>query len=249
MTFTLPEVHEIEVELDGRRFEGAYYVVLGDLIVNYNGRTSSVALPTRNASEIAIDMLRDLVRLHYVDIEAIPSTLPQDIRLAAHAYLNSFDDVQVVQDLVATFGDSTIGSDVHKRLSWLCVNSLGPIVPCWKMMCDGDEPERTLGELRRWLDDPAHVVDWDLACRPSIAIRNGSVVGDCDACRLEPLARAVASTADYLHTANASSAVAAICSAYGAYAEGCHPQDAPDDFEEWVVFSVLSNSYECTPVD
>lgn len=244
MAFTLPEVHEIEAVIDGRRFEGAYYFVLGDLIVNYNGFTTSVRKPAADVRKVALNMFRDLVREHYVPLDAIPTELPQPIREAAHAFLNSFDDDRPTENLVASFGDSTLGSHVHTQLSWLCINVLEPIVPFWKYMCDDDAPEQKFRELRNWLNDPSCEVDWSSACQPDVALSDGVVVADCDACRLKPIARAVAKTAEYLRTADSWAAAKAILSACSAYDEGCQPSDAPG-FEQWVVFDVLPASFRC----
>lgn len=249
MEFALPTIHDIAIDIDGRRFEGSWYVTMNDMIVNYNGHTASTAERATSANEIALDMLGDLVRDHYVDLKSIPSHLPPAVRQAAHYYLNSLDDDQTVNELVASFGQSTVASQVHRQLSWLCVNALGMIVPFWKLMCDNDAPEQTFRGLRQWLDDPSHPVDWSTARRPSVAMRDGVKVSDCDSCRLEPTADAVAQTADYLQTADASSVVAALLFAAGAYDEGCHSPDTPDRFEKWLVFGALLPACQCKPVD
>ena len=56
MSFGLPETTDIEVEIDARRFQGAYSFMLGDMVVYYNGHTKSVRKPETNVDEIAIDM-------------------------------------------------------------------------------------------------------------------------------------------------------------------------------------------------
>lgn len=99
MGFRLPEGTEIEVEDGGRRFRGDYSVMLGDLIVYYNGHTASVRKPDTDMHDTAIDMLRQLVRENYVEIDSVPSDLPQRIREAAWKYVNSFDDDEPVRNL------------------------------------------------------------------------------------------------------------------------------------------------------
>ena len=249
MEFTLPPVHDIEIEIDGRRFDGSWYVILGDMIVNYNGYTVSTHERTTDADEVAVEMLHDLVRKHYIGLDSLPDNLPTRIRDAAHNYVNAFGDDQPTHELVSSFGESIVGSDVHQQLSCLCVNAIGMIVPFWKFMCDSNTPETTYRELRHWLDDPSHSVDWSSAQRPSLAMRDGERVGDCDACRLEPTADAVAKAAAYLRTADPSLAVDVLLAAASAYDEGCHSQDSPDRFEKWLVFDVLPRACRCEPLD
>jgi hypothetical protein len=122
------------------------------------------------------------------------------------------------------------------------------IVPAWKHMCDGNAPEETLNDLRKWLRDPMHAVDWATVITPAVGRRDGVPVGDCDACRLIPTADAVASTARYLQSADPADATAALLSASSAYDEGCHSDDAPDRFEKWPVFDVLQAALECKPI-
>lgn len=243
MRFRLPEVHDIAVDVDGRTFDGAWSIVLGQLVVYYNGHSSGVENPQYGHDEIARGMLLELIREHYVPLEAIAADLPPMIREAAHVYINNLDGEDSAEVLVAAFGDAEPGSPAHRRLSWLCVNAITPIVPYWKLMCDSDGPEQTLGTLRRWLDDPATPVDWEAACRPEVALRDGEVVGDCDACRLEPTADAVAAAAGYLRSADASLAVAALDDASCAWSEGCHPEENSGRFESWLVLSVLPQAF------
>lgn len=248
MTFMLPEVHDIRVEFDGQCFDGSWYIILGDMIVNYNGYTASTRERKADANEVAVEMLGKLVETHYKRLESIPANIPQPIRLAAHHYVNASDDESAAQDLVASFGESIVGSIVHKQLSWLCINCISTIVPVWKFMCDGNAVEETFNDLRRWLRDPMHPVDWKTAVKPAVGRRDGVQVGDCDACRLEPTADAVASTARYLQSAAQADATAALLSASYAYDEGCHAEDAPDDFKNWLVFDVLPAAFDCKPV-
>lgn len=116
-------------------------------------------------------------------------------------------------------------------------------------LTSGDTPEKTYRDLRNWLVDPTHTVDWESAQIPCIALRDGERVGDCDACRLEPTANAVASTAFYLRTANPEKAVDVLRSTSAAFDEGCHSQDSPDRFEKWLVFNVLPRACRCEPID
>jgi len=247
MTFKLPEVTDIEADVDGRRVTGAYSVMLGDLVVYYNGHTSSIRKPTRNMRELAIEMLQELARKNYIGIESVPSELPQHIREAAVKYANCPDDDELIRELIVSFGPSTVGSDVHVQVSWLCVNAVQPIAPFWKAMCDDDTPEQTLLKLRRWMNDRAQPVDWELARRTLVGYRDGRRIEDCDACRVEPIAKALASCADYLHTAHLESAVETILEAWGAYSEGCWPESEERPFERWAVEVAIPNAYHSRP--
>ena len=249
MEFKLPEIHEISVDIDGERFNGSWYIILNDMVVNYNGHAASTPQRKTDADPVAVRMLRDLVEKHYARLESIPSGIPHSIRLAAHRYVNSADEESAAAELVASFGDSIAGSTVHQQLSWLCVNAISMIVPAWKYMCDGNAAGETFYNLRQWLEDPMHAMDWSIVTTPAIALRNGVRVGDCDACRLVPIADAVASTARFLQSAQSADATAALISASCAFDEGCHSSDAPDRFEKWLIFDVLQTALVCKPID
>lgn len=249
MKFKLPEIHEITVEVDGERFEGSWYIILGDLVINYNGHTASTHQRKTNADAVAKKMLGDLVEKHYVRLETIPAGIPQTIRQAAHHYANGSLEESAAAELVASFGRSIVGSLTHRQLSWLCINGISMIVPAWKHMCDGNAAEEVFADLRQWLQDPLYAVDWATATTPAIALRDGIRVGDCDACRLEPTAEAVAHTARYLLSANAADATAALLSASDAFDEGCHTPDAPDRFEKWLVLNVLKSALDCQAIE
>jgi hypothetical protein len=249
MEFQLPDIHDISVDIDGKRFNGSWYIILNKMIVNYNGYTASIPELATDPNEIAGRMLRDLVMKHYTPLELIPTEIPFAIRVAASQYINSSDEDIAAADFVASFGKSVPSSEVHQQLSWLCVNALSMIVPAWKDMCDSNAAEDTFNNLRRWLQDPTHRVDWETATTPAIGLRNGERVGDCDSCRLEPTADAVANAAKYLRSAEPVHATNCLLSASYAYAEGCHSQDAPDRFEKWLVFYVLQHSLDRKPND
>jgi hypothetical protein len=247
MTLEIPDFTDIEVEIDGRQFRGAYSVMLGDLVVYYNGHTSSVRKPTTNLREVAVDLLRELVREHHVDISSLSSELPQAIRDAALAYVNGFDDDTLIRDLIESFGSAPAGSVAHSHVSRLCLEALQPIVPFWKFMCDDEGPVQIVGELNRWITDRSFRIDWESARRPFICYRDGQRVQDCDACRVEPIAQAVAHCADYLQTGNMDSAVATLAQACAAYDEGCSPEGEERSFEQWLVEEVLLKAYRFKP--
>lgn len=252
MELKLPPNQELRIEVDGEVFHGSWYIILDRMVVNYSRYTTSTHEFQTNAAAVVERMLRELVEKHYTRLGSIPSAIPQTIRLAAHRYvnrlINSVDEDEATADLVASFGESVTGSAAHRQLSWLCVNSISMIVPAWKFMCDGNAPEETFNTLRNWLQNPEQVVDWSAAMTPVIPLRKGARIDDCHACRLEPTADAVASTARYLRSADIADAIAALCAACYAYDEGCHSSDAPERFEKWLVFDVLSTALACQPL-
>lgn len=247
MKFSLPKVVDIQTEMAGRTIKGSFYEVLGDLVVNYNGRTASVKKPKTHLHEVALELFQKLVQEHYVPISAIPGELPEPMREAALEYVNSMDEDESVRALILSFGEFPIGSRVHQQVSWLCVNSLHLIVPFCKWMCGDDGPERILASMIRWLKDPSYPLDWESARRPLEARLGGVKIEDCDACRVEPIAQAVACCADYMQTANIDSAVKTLLSAWGAHAEGAWPPDQDQPFELWLVQIALPHAYRCEP--
>lgn len=249
MGLGMPEVHDITVEVDGQTFEGAWWVSLNDMIVWYNGYGARTAQQSEGANEIALKMLEELVREHFIPLNSVPLSLPPAVRETAHNYLNSMDDQQLTAKLIRSFGSSVVGSQAHRQVARVLINALGMVVQFWKDMCDDDVPEKTFNDLRQWMSDSSHPVDWQNACKPSVAKRNGVQVVDCDACRLVPIADAVAQTARYLQSANTESAVEALCSVAGAWDEGCHFRDVPDRFEKWIVYEVLPFALECRQLE
>ena len=246
--FSLPKVTDLEISVDGRTVTGAYSVVLGDLVVYYNGHTASVRKPETNVYETAMQMLQDLVRQNYIEIDRVPGELPEPIRKAAVEYVNSFDEDAPIRELIKAFGQADIGSQVHTQVSWLCINALQPIVPFWKAICDDDAPQQLLAELLRWMNDRSYRINWETARQPLIARRDGLKIVDCDACRVEPIANALAHCAAYLQTANSDSAVKVILEAWGAHAEGCWSEDETRPYEQWFIEVALPNAYQCRAV-
>ena len=181
-----------------------------------------------------------------MQLESLRAVVPHQLLAAAHEYVNSAEEDVATEEFVAALGDP--GRLSHQQISWLCVNALSMIVPTWKHMCDGDAAGEVYGQLRNWLEDSSHEIDWVVATVPAVARRNGERVEDCDACRLEPTADAIASAAAYLHTSKPSDAIACLLAANSAYQEGCHTADAPERFEKWLVFEALPVSLQCEPV-
>lgn len=239
MEFQFPESHPLEIEIEGVKHKGSFYFLLGQMVVNFKGNTSSQIAPEGETHDAAEQMLRTLVQEHCVSISEIPSEWPEDIRQAAHACINSGDDESSLDDLIRSLGEPEPDSLAFKQIAILCLKSLDVVVPAWKEMCDANDLEETTAELWKRLEDPDHSIDWEGACSPKPALRQGKQIKDCDACRAEPLAEAVAATATFLRTANIESAFDALSSASAAHDEGCHPDDEFDSFQRRLVFSLL----------
>ncbi len=178
---------------------------------------------------------------------ALVGKVPEALLPAAYNYLNVFDDDQSVHGFVSAFGELTAGSLAYQQVAWLAIYATGLVVPFWKHMCDGDAPEQIHSRLQAWLLDPTTEVDWETACTPCIASRSGEQVVDCDACRLEPIAEAVSSLANYLQTADPEMAAACLSAASSAFNEGCHPRALSDGFERWLVFEALPHAMKLEP--
>ncbi len=239
MEFKLPESQQITLEIEGERHEGSYYFLFGQMVVNFRGSTSSCVTPEGQPHAVAGQMFRDLVKKHHVSLSEIPTKWPENVRQAAYAYVNSDDDESSLDDLIKSFGEPKPGSPAFRQIAYLCLMALEVVVPAWKEICDGNELEETTTELWKRLKDPDHEIDWRAACSPKPALRHGQQIEDCDACRAEPLADAVASTASFLRTGNISNACDALASASAAHDEGCHPDDEFDSFQRRLVFSLL----------
>lgn len=227
----LPEIHTLQVQVNGSQHRGSWYVLLGKVIVNYRDHTLTVSADPLPSEESLAALLRDLVAAHAVDLGQIPSAWPSDLRAAAHRYINSKEDESALADL--------LGNLAFDQTGWLCLDAASVVGPFWKELCDDNEPEQTLGELKLWMEDRSHSVNWTRVTMPSVATRGGRPIVDDDACRAEPIAVAVASTASFLQTEDKSSAIEALLSASAAHNEGCRPDELYASFEERLVKDLL----------
>jgi len=244
MTFKLPEVFDIYTKVDGRRVKGSYAFVLG-LTVYYKGDAETVPKPEReeDVPVVAKQVLQQLVKKRNAEFGCVPEDLPAAIRQAATGYLDSFDDEDQIRALVSSFGVIEVGSDAHQQVSCLVLNALIPIVPCWEELCDDNAPVETHNKLMAWISDRLESIDWETAEQVVVAKRNGERIGDCDACRVEPIARAVAACAKFIRGADISDAVDAISNADYAHSEGCWPNQEKRSFQRWLVENALPKAY------
>ena len=121
MGFNLPEF--IEIQCRARRsFVSGFLIqtMLGELVVYYHGHTSAVLEPDEGIDLVAVDLLRELIREHMVDIDSIPEDLSANMRSAALEYVNDFEDTARIRALLDSFGPVTMNSDTYRQIAWLC---------------------------------------------------------------------------------------------------------------------------------
>lgn len=202
MSFELPQIYEIETTVDNRLVTGAYAFVLG-LTVYYKGYAENVSKPAseEDIPDLARQILADLYLKRAREMGQPPDGLPEALREAASEFLDSYDDEAPIRDLVKAFGDTTAGIVAHCQVSCLLINMLTPIVPFWTEMCDDNIPVTTHKELLERLNQRSFEnADWERLETIAVARRDGEIIGDCDACRAEPIAEAVACCAKFIRT-------------------------------------------------
>lgn len=219
--------------------------MLGNLVVYFRGRTSSIRKLTEDVNRVALQLLTELIHRTLAETKAAANDLPSQIQSAALECVEDFEDRGRIHTLIEAFGAQEVGSHAHRQVSWLCLNVLDPVVPAWKTICDDDAPEQILAELRAWMVDSTRAVDWNRARRQLVGTQGGVRIQDCNACWIEPIARGVAGCANYLHTANIDSAVTTVEDSWAASTEGCWPQSEERTFEKWFVDVAVVNAYHC----
>ncbi|MCH8044701.1 MAG: hypothetical protein IID44_13385 [Planctomycetes bacterium] len=250
MSNPFDEAVDIQLEFDGRILRGQYqiwnYPTHRELCVYYNGRSDSATLTedTDNV-QLAMQLFQQVVRNNYTRLDRIDADLPTAIREAAFHYVNDIEDDHpdnpdylLSHTLVESFGDQSVGSLAHRRVSWLCVNVLKCVIPAWSASCDHPTAEHTFDQLVHHLRDGVAIDNWDDLCRPAIATRDGHRIVDCVACMVEPIAEGVANTAKYLRHGEPRIAGDVIWDAWCAQSEGAWRSETVS-FQQWVVLVAL----------
>ena len=168
--------------------------------------------------------------------------------LADHPDLDGRNDIA---RLVPAFGPFAVGDATHRRLSWLCVNALRMVLHCWDEICDGPDARDRLAALAAHLrgDDPDP--DRPVTLEPAVPTRDGLVIGDCDVCRVGPIAEGVALAARFAEGGDPADAAEALRRAQWSGDEGCwwhDPHDAssaPRPFGGWFVLHALPAAWTC----
>jgi hypothetical protein len=167
----------------------------------------------------------------------------ESILAAAQSYVVSLDDdemgyeeIEAETQLIDAFGIQKIGDDAHRCATWLCVLASQKVLYGWAALeCEGDLPSQTIEAVSKWVQEGIQPRDWQLLTTPAQARRKGRVIMDCDACRAEPIASAVAHTARFARTAAPEDAVQVLSDVFTAISEGVYWSEGdPMDVQKWV---------------
>jgi hypothetical protein len=250
----------IQFEIDGRVLRGTYrvqyYPNYRILNVYYKGKSASETLVDDAAiSQVATRLFEQLVVTHYVKYEQIHSALPNSIRKAAFLFVNDLKDESTKnqdrkpwQTLVYSFGEQSVGTIEHKRVSWLCLNVLKCVIPAWKAECDDDVVGRRYNQLIHHLRDGIPINNWDELCSKSIPTREGSPIRDCIACMVGPIATGAANAAKYISKADIQAGSEVIFDVWNSQTEGAW-RHKNYSYNKWVVHVALPAAFACREVD
>ena len=159
--------------------------------------------------------------------------------------------------LVGAFARFESGGETHRRLCWLCVNAVRMVRHCWDGIAENPDARDRLKELADALrggwflrgegDEP----DWPVLTDSAVAVRDGEKVADCDACRVEPVAAAVAFAARFAANGHRRDAAECLQCVQSAAEEGCwwsepdEPDAAAQPFAAWFVTHALPTAWRC----
>jgi hypothetical protein len=168
----------------------------------------------------------------------VSASLPAPVRDAALRYATDLDTDDLA--LRESFGIARAGDEAHHRAVWLCVLAARKVIYGWAALeCEGDAPAQAVEATARWVQSGV-APDWGRLSLAAPAIRGGRVIGDCDACRAEPIAAAAAHTVRFAHTADAAEVLFMV---WCAIDEGVHGEGAMP-FERWVAMVALPAAFE-----
>ncbi|NNJ27009.1 hypothetical protein [Alienimonas chondri] len=154
-------------------------------------------------------------------------------------------------------GDPHPGGRGHARLCWLCVNAIRTVLHCWDGIAENPEARDHLSALADvlrgdwFLNGEGDEPDWAPLTEAAVAIRDGVKVNDCDACRVEPVASAVAHAARFARDGDSTDAAACLADVGVSADEGCwwhdpaNPESAPEAFAPWFARHVLPAAWRC----
>jgi len=181
--------------------------------------------------------------------------------LAAHPELDSdrvwMEGPHDVVRLLPAFGLFVPGDETHRRLCWLCVNATRMVLHCWDGIAENPDARDRLSTLagvlrgdwfQKW-DGPEP--DWVPLTNAAVAVRDGRTIGDCDACRVEPIATAVAHAARFARDGDLNDAAICLQHVQVAESEGCWwcdpaiPDAANAEFATWFALHTLPASWRC----
>ena len=173
---------------------------------------------------------------------------------AAHPDLDGRADAA---RLVPAFGPFEPGDETHRRLCWLCVNAARMVRHCWDEIAENPDARDRLAALADvlrgdwFLRGEGAEPDWAPLTDAATARRDGEQVNDCDACRVEPVAAAVAFAARFARDSKPADAAECLRRVRGAADEGCwwcdpaEPDTAHAPFAAWFVAHALPAAWGC----
>ena len=177
-----------------------------------------------------------------------------DWEAAEEAFVDEHPDLDGRNDiarLVPAFGPFAVGDDTHRRLSWLCVNALRMVRHCWDEICDGAGATERLSALADHLRGEDADLAWALRGEPLVPTRDGIVIGDCDVCRVGPIAEGIGLAGRFVLSGDPAEAAEALRRAQWSENEGCWWHDpgdsssAPRPFGGWFVLHALPAAWRC----
>ncbi|MFH5803235.1 hypothetical protein [Alienimonas sp. DA493] len=185
---------------------------------------------------------------------------------AEEAFLDAFDaahpDLEAdgrgdVVRLLPAFGPFAPGDETHARLCWLCVNAVRMVRHCWDEIAENPDARDRLFALADVLrgdwfrKGEGAEPEWAPLTEAAVALRDGTKVSDCDSCRVEPVAAAVAHAARFARDGDRSDAAACLRNVQWAADEGCwwhdpaEPASAPAEWAVWFVLHALPAAWRC----
>lgn len=142
--------------------------------------------------------------------------LPERLQQAAQRFVtgDDDDDLALALDVILGFGLPQRDDGVKRRVAMLCVLATRRVLFGWTgLECEGKQPAIAIQAALDWIYTGELAVDWPAHCLPAPAIREGNIIGDCDACRAEPIATAAARTVYFIMTGNPVDAALVLCDA------------------------------------
>lgn len=144
--------------------------------------------------------------------------------------------------LIASFGSCEVGTEAHKRLVWLVFFTARRSLPCWKIYCDTDEPERAIGAVQKWLTHNFQSPEWEeLSIEPKPSFQ-GELILDCRECDTAAAAEAAAWTVRFLVSGQPLQAAYSVSASDSAFDQS--PLGSQDDFRKWFCQVAVPVAYE-----
>lgn len=167
---------------------------------------------------------------------------PEALQAAARALLAYSAGEDSYRELISGFGELRPGTESHEKAVLFCCHAVRRVIYGWEALgCDGTLPEQGLTAVEQWVFTGAPVADnWTV---DAPALRKGRRIVDCDACRAEPIASAVAELASFAQTADKEKGRSVLSDVAMAISEGIESPDSLE-FGNWLVQVALPAAWE-----